>query len=211
MENVKPWEFNSDIAVGFSNYARKHIPNYDQVIDQSISICETYNKNDKIVEIGCASGETIQRLHNAGFRNLIGIDNSQSMLDVCPVNLALYINSNDYPAIDNVSVAIMNWTLHFINNKIVYLEKIFNSLNSNGCLILSEKVSLDNLMIRKYHEHKKTMGVCDKEIKEKEQQIKDTMFINNTEWYYSALKSVGFKNIHVINASWCFNTFLASK
>jgi SAM-dependent methyltransferase len=205
------WQFNSSVAIDFSNYARKHIPNYDEVIDMSIDVCQNFSKNSKIVEIGCASGETITRLHLAGFTNILGIDNSSSMLDVCPKDVATYINSDNYPNITDVSVAIMNWTLHFVPNKAEYIKKIYQSLNSNGFLILSEKTNLNPTMISKYHNFKRKMNVSEVEILEKEQQIKDVMFIDDTYWYMDILKKVGFKEVYIINSSWCFNTFLSRK
>lgn len=208
---MTPWQFDSSVAIDFSNYARKHIPNYDEVIDMSIDVCQNFSKNSKIVEIGCASGETITRLHSAGFTNILGIDNSSSMLDVCPKNVATYINSDTYPDITDVSVAIMNWTLHFVPNKDEYIKKIYQSLNSDGFLILSEKTTLNPTMISKYHDFKRKMHVSEIEILEKEQQIKDVMFIDDTYWYMDILKKIGFKEVYIINSSWCFNTFLSRK
>lgn len=205
------WKFDKSVAKIFVDHARKHIPNYDQVIDLSIDICETFDKDAKIVDIGCASGETIRRLHSHGFSNLYGIDNSEAMIEECP-DYATYVLSDNYPeSCDNVDVAIMNWTLHFIKDKKLYLKSIYDNLRSKGILVLSEKVSLDPLSISFYHRYKQHKGVSIEEIRLKEMQIKNVMHINDARWYLKTLEEVGFKNIQIVNANWCFNTFICFK
>ena len=205
------WEFNQSVASNFVDYAKKHIPNYDQVIDLSIDVCKKTNQSAKIVDIGCATGETLRRLNAAGFKNLYGVDSSQAMLDMCPA-IATYIQSEAYPkSLTHIDIAIMNWTLHFIKDKDSYLLNIFKNLNPKGILILSDKVSLDPYAIECYHKFKASHGVSKKEIIEKEQQIKDVMFINDTEWYLTKLKNLGFEKVFLVNAHWCFNTFVCIK
>lgn len=207
---MSKWKFDSKLAPNFVDHARKHIPDYDKVIDISIELCEDlYNKESAIIDIGCASGETLNRLHAKGFTNIYGVDNSQAMLDVCPKEIATYELSEDYPAsFPAMDVVICNWTLHFIKNKLSYLQNIKNNLKKGGTFILSEKTTLDPLMIGKYHEFKIKNGVPKDEIKVKEKQLLDVMFIDDIEWYLNTLKDVGFSKVNVINAHYCFNTFI---
>ena len=81
-------------------------------------------------------------------------------------------------------------------------------MNEGGTFILSEKTTLDPLMIEEYHKFKIGKGVSEEEIKVKEKQLLDVMFINDTEWYLNNLKDVGFKKVNVVNAHYCFNTFI---
>lgn len=207
---MSKWKFDSKLAPNFVDHARKHIPDYDKVIDISIELCDDlYNKESAIIDIGCASGETLNRLHAKGFTNIYGVDNSQAMLDVCPKEIATYELSEDYPAsFPAMDVVICNWTLHFIKNKLSYLQNIKNNLKKGGTFILSEKTTLDPLMIGKYHEFKIKNGVPKDEIKVKEKQLLDVMFIDDIEWYLNTLKDVGFSKVNVINAHYCFNTFI---
>lgn len=203
------WEFNKSVAVNFSDYARKHIPNYDEVIDLCVDFCKNYSSDAKIIDVGCATGETLRRFLFKGFQNLYGLDNSADMLEFCPAG-PTYYNSNKFPD-EKFDVVIMNWTLHFIKDKISYLESIYKNLEKNGVLILSEKVSLDPLPISYYHQFKKNQGVGVDEIKEKEEQIKDVMFINDINWYMKELHNVGFGKIYIVNAHWCFATMICIK
>ena len=205
------WEFNHQVAESFVSHARQHIPNYDQVIDKSIDVCRhLLNADSRIVDIGCATGETIRRLHHAGFRNLTGVDASQAMLDYCDSNLARYYHSNKLPN-EQYDAVICNWTLHFVQNKLNYLQDISQALDNHGVLILSEKTSLDPTTIHFYHQWKSAQGLTLEEIQAKEQAIKDVMYINDVNWYLDTLCSVGFDQIQIIDASWCFTTFLCLK
>jgi hypothetical protein len=47
---INPWQFDSSVAIDFANYARRHIPNYDEVIDMSIDICRDFDKSSKIID-----------------------------------------------------------------------------------------------------------------------------------------------------------------
>ena len=129
---------------------------YDKVIDLSINLCnDYYDKDSAIIDIGCASGETLIRLNNNQFANLYGVDNSKDMLDVCPKNIATYTMADNYPtSFPKMDVIICNWTLHFIKDKITYLQSIKDNLNEGGTFILSEKTTLDPLMIEEYHKFK---------------------------------------------------------
>lgn len=207
---MSKWKFDSKLAPNFVDHARKHIPDYDKVIDISVELCEDlYQKHSTIIDVGCASGETLKRLHSKGFKNIYGVDNSQAMLDECPNDIAKYILSDRYPTnLPQMDVIICNWTLHFIKDKVSYLKSIKDNLKTDGTLILSEKTTLDPLMISKYHEFKIQNGVTQEEIKVKEKQLLDVMFIDDIEWYINTLKEIGFSKVNVINAHYCFNTFI---
>ena len=205
------WEFNEDIARVFVAHARQHIPNYNLVIDKCVSLCEYYlNKNSHIIDVGCATGETLNRLHRSGFDNLVGVEASNAMLQHCNANIASLIHSDQFP--DKIFDAVLcNWTLHFIKDKISYLTNIYNNLNTDGFLVLSEKTSLDPVAIDFYHRWKLSQGVTLADLQSKQNAVKDIMFINSPDWYMDTLKSIGFKNIQIIDANWCFTTFLATK
>lgn len=205
------WEFNHQVAETFVSHARQHIPNYDQVIDKSIDVCRhLLNADSRIVDIGCATGETIRRLHHAGFRNLAGVDASLAMLDYCDPNLAQYHHSSKLPN-EQYDAVICNWTLHFVQNKLGYLQDILQALNPNGFLILSEKTSKDLLPIHFYHNIKSKNGVSQEEIDAKAHSLESVMYINDVSWYLDNLTESGFSKIYVIDANWCFTTFLCIK
>lgn len=204
------WKFDKNIAGIFVDHAKQHIPNYDLVLDKTVDICKTKSYSSKIIDVGCATGETIRKLYSSNFKNLHGVDNSKDMIEYCPANIAKYYHSNSFP-IENFDIVIMNWTLHFVQKKKEYLQDIFNNLNDDGILILSEKTSIEDFSKKFYYEYKESKGVTKEQIAEKEQSLKGVMHIDSPEWYFNTLKSIGYKNIQIFDAHWCFTSFVCFK
>lgn len=205
------WEFNEEVATTFVDHARQHIPNYNLVIDKCVSVCEYYlEESNPIIDVGCATGETLRRLHSAGFNHLYGVEASHSMLKHCDRKIAKLIHSDRFPN-KSFDAVLCNWTLHFIEDKEKYLIDIHRNLNEGGFLILSEKTSLDPVAIDHYHSWKLAQGVTLEQIAAKEAAVKDIMYIKNPKWYLDTLEWIGFKNIQIIDASWCFTTFIGIK
>jgi tRNA (cmo5U34)-methyltransferase len=209
---IEDWKFSQDIAKNFVEHARKHIPGYDRVIDKTVKFIEHHaKKTDSIIDVGCATGETLKRLHQIGFTNLHGVDNSINMLNEIPKNVATLTCCDRFPLDKKYKVVTMNWTLHFIKNKIEYIKDIFNGLEQDGFLILTDKTQNDGKFLDLYHDFKKQQGLTNKEIETKAKQLRNIMYINSQEWYLSQLKFFNFSDVIIIDADWCFTTFIAKK
>ena len=205
------WKFDNTIANIFESHAKQHIPNYDAVIDQCVDVCNYLDKNTKIIDVGCAIGETLNRLQSHGFTNLHGVDNSWAMIEKCNTRGPFHLHYSDKFPDELYDVVLMNWTLHFIENKIEYLKSVYDGLSDNGLLILSDKTSNDELPLKFYHQFKSRKGVSENEIREKAQSLVNVMFIHDVDWYLKTLRSIGFKEVYIINAYWCFTSFICTK
>ena len=202
------WQFDAQVAKNFVDHARQHIPNYQTVIAKSVAVCTKLCTLDaSIIDVGCATGETLRQLQAAGFTNLTGVDASKAMLEHCTDIKASIIHSSTFPD-KKFDAIICNWTLHFIPDKLAYLKDIRDHLNPDGFVILSDKTSTDTLAIEFYHDFKANAGVDQKAIADKAEQVKDIMFIHGPEWYLTTLKALQFKQVLIIDASWCFTSFL---
>ena len=180
----KDWRFDEHIAPSFVEHARQHIPNYETVTDKCARYCAlNVNKDAKIIDVGCATGHTLKKLHAQGFTNLYGLDNSPHMIEFAPKGIASYFLSDTFLG-DDYDMILCNWTLHFIKDKEKYLKAMADGLKNGGTMILSEKTSKDTDLIK--------------------------MFINSAEWYQQKLLSLGF-TVTVMDADWCFTTFLCKK
>lgn len=202
------WKFDSSIAKTFQSHATQHIPNYEQVIDLSVDVCNKFNKDAKIIDVGCAVGRTLDKLSKAGFTNIYGVDNSEAMLAECTAPGTL-IHSESFPVQEApFDVVLCNWTLHFIKDKKAYLADMVNSLAPNGVLVLTDKTNTDPLPTEFYYNYKRAHGVSDEAIQAKRASLVGVMNINLIDWYMSTLKDLGFSKIYVPNAHWCFTTFV---
>ena len=205
------WQFDEKIADIFEQHAVQHIPNYLGVIQKSVDLCDLLlRKNASIIDVGCATGKTLTELNRKGFKNLHGVDSSQAMLGKIDPALAKLYLSNHLP-LSSYDAVIMNWTLHFVQDKRTYLDSIYRGLNTDGFLILSDKTANSAPYLDLYHQFKSRAGVSDADIRAKADSLLGKMFINDQQWYKSALMAAGFRDISVIDADWCFTTFVAFK
>lgn len=207
---VKDWQFDEDIASRFVEHARQHIPNYEAVIDKCTNYCELNLPMDaKIIDVGCATGHTLSRLHDRGFTDLYGVDNSEAMIRQAPKDIATYTVGDRFPE-GHFDMILCNWTLHFMKDKISYLTAMRDGLSENGTMIISEKISKDPDRVKMYHDQKKRLGVSQQEIEQKQKQLENVMHIDSIDWYKRILKTLGFE-VTIIDADWCFATFLCKK
>ena len=210
LTGLKDWEFDSNVASGFVEHARRHIPNYEQVIDKCARYCAlNLEKDSVIIDVGCATGHTLTKLHDLGFTDLHGVDNSKHMVDLAPKDIATYVVQDTFPT-GRYDMILCNWTLHFIRNKLDYLHRMRDGLNEGGSLIISEKISKDPALIKMYHDHKTRLGVSKEVIEQKQKQLENVMFIESMDWYQRTLQDMGF-GVSIIDADWCFATFLCRK
>ena len=213
MNTIKPWVFDRDVACDFNEIANKNIPDYERVIAQCVQIISKMGiENPHIIDVGCATGNTLRQLYNAGFTRLTGVDSSQDMLNTINLPVAQLILSKNFPRHQGRYDAVLaNWTLHFIKDRKTYLTAIAESLSTNGVLILTEKTQSSKIMQALYREFKRANGLTDEEIRIKEQQLAGVLTPYPVDWYLRLLPQLGFAQIEIINARYGFVSFLAQK
>lgn len=208
------WQFDGDVAARFDMEARTHIPNYEIVVQKCVDVATKafQNKEEvKIIDVGCATGYTMERLLAAGFKQVYGVDNSQPMIDRCRVKDRILL-SDTFPK-EHVpyDMVLANWTLHFVAERDTYIRDISDSLNRNGIFILSDKMTSSPFVHERYHDFKRSMGVSEEEIVRKETSIEGVLTTRPLEWYLDTLKKYGFHDVSIIDASYCFATLIAFK
>ncbi len=206
------WKFDAQVAAVFDGIARREIPDYLRVIDLCVRvIAKDPRAQPKIIDVGSATGETLRQLHQAGYRNLYGVDASADML-ARSFDQATLIHSDDFPeAHGPFDYVLNNWTLHFIRNPLAYLEAIKRAMAPGATLILSDKVSSTPRTHELYYDYKRAQGVTEAEIEKKRQQIEGVLVTYPFTWYLNALTNLGFEHIEIINANTAFVTFMAVK
>lgn len=213
-DTVRPWAFDSKVADSFDDIAKTNIPDYEQVIAQCIQIISAIGvDNPRIIDVGCATGNTLRRLYGAGFTDLVGVDNSRHMLnavaDLPGVELVL---SDHFPGHRGpYDVVLANWTLHFIENRRSYLMAIAESLSAGGILLLTEKTQSSPITQALYRDFKRANGLTEEEIQTKERQLIGVLTPYPVDWYFELLYQLGFHWVEVINAKYGFVSFLARR
>src|SRR5262249_32117275 len=213
MESVVRWSFDASVASSFVDHARRHIPAYDQVIDLSVRVAKAFcTPWQKIAEVGCATGQTVRRLEEAGFRNIVAVDSSQAMLEACEVRHASLGCSDRFP-VDRgpYKLVLANWTLHFVEpgERASYLDSVRAALAPGGKLVLSDKTAQSPFVEQLYHGFKRSQGVSDDEIRDKKRRLAGVLEPLPAEWYVANLRRLGFAT-EILWAEHGFVTFLAS-
>jgi hypothetical protein len=209
-EPTKSWVFDETVAKRFQQEAEAHIPSYHTVIDLCVDFANKNLKKDaNIIDVGSALGYTMKRFIDEGYTNVIGVDNSRAMIDnsIFP---ELVVESNSFPK-NNYDLVLVNWTMHFIQDKYSYLYDIYNSLSSNNYLILTDKLQQSDIVKRDYYDFKRKNGVSEEYIQQKEKDLVGIMQSVSLGWYTNKLSMIGFKSVEVIHANLGFVTFLCTK
>jgi tRNA (cmo5U34)-methyltransferase len=208
------WTFDAKVAAEFDSIAQKQIPNYDTVIGRCIELARAsfaHTPSAKIIDVGSARGRTVTRLVDAGFNNVYGVEASPHMA-AASAHPDRIIISDTFP-LDKApfDMVISNWTLHFINTREEYMRSIFAGMQPGGHFILSDRMAGSPLTYQGYLDFKRGQGVSEADIRAKEEALKGILEPRPLSWYQNAITSIGFTEIEVIDAAWCFNTILCRK
>lgn len=212
----EPWTFDEKVANNFPDEAQSNIPDYDRVINKSLSLAEKFlDKTSNIIDVGSSLGETLKRFSEKGFVNLNGVDNSIHMIERAYQNHLgniKYYHSEKFPIKkDFYSLVLANWTLHFIDERESYLEDIFNSIALGGYLILTEKILQSEETSEQYKDFKREKGLSEQYIQYKDEALRGVLVSYPLEWYLVTLRKIGFRHIEIFNSNLGFTSFLVKK
>lgn len=231
LDQVNDFKFDEAVARVFPDMIQRSVPGYKTIIPMISLITERYVQNNTVCyDLGCSLGaSTLAMRHGAKNQStrIIGIDNSQSMIERCqhyieldnettPVDLVC----NDILQVDfePCSVVTMNFTLQFLplDHRLRLLQKICDALVPGGVLILSEKLLFSNEHEQNEQQElhwlfKRANGYSDLEISQKRNAIEKVLLPESQQTHLTRLKAAGFEEAF----SWyqCFNffSFLAIK
>tara|TARA_B100001540_G_scaffold275581_1_gene261862 strand:- start:1745 stop:2365 length:621 start_codon:yes stop_codon:yes gene_type:complete len=119
----------------------------------------TNNLSQKILDAGCGTGLVGKELKNLGFKNIIGVDFSQDMLDLVPNNIYEKLdlvdlnNSLDYKDNEFDSIICVG-TFTYGHVKANALDEFIRITNSNGliCFSINEGIYQKNNFDKKIEE-----------------------------------------------------------
>ncbi|MDG6409026.1 carboxy-S-adenosyl-L-methionine synthase CmoA [Glaesserella parasuis] len=223
IEKLGDFTFDESVAEVFPDMIQRSVPGYSNIITaigMLASRCVTDQSN--VYDLGCSRGAGIlsirSNVEKAGVR-IIGVDNSEPMVERCRRHLEAY--HSDIPVeilcddirhieIKNASMVVLNFTLQFLprEDRLALLRKIYQGLNPNGVLVLSEKFTFEDntineLLIDLHHTFKRANGYSELEVSQKRTALENVMRTDSIDTHKARLKEAGFSQVDL----WfqCFN------
>jgi SAM-dependent methyltransferase len=204
------WKFDDNVASRFQEEANSNIPDYHRVIEMCQQIADSkFGKHSVIVDVGSALGYTVESFLTKGYDNVYGVESSEAMMSNS-LHRDRIIFSESFPIMP-VDFVMANWTLHFVNERKKYIQDVYDNLNSGGVFVLTDKTPQSDIIKEMYYDFKRSHGVTDEYIYEKEKKLQGYMNLLPVQWYLDTLKEVGFSDIQIVNSKYGFVTFYCEK
>jgi tRNA (cmo5U34)-methyltransferase len=229
MNDTKDFSFARH-AAKFRSHISSSIPGYKTgLIPACVSLSRRFvQRGTTVLDIGCSTGHTLASIRRANQAtrpdvNYVGIDIEPSFREhwnrLKASNLRFEeADARVYPGYDSLSVVMSKFTLQFIpeNGKMSVLRRIYNGLLDGGALIIAEKTyaetsRVQDAMTFPYYDHKLKNGFSEKDILDKERQLRGQMTLWTEQELRSALRRAGFEDIQPIWRSHMFVGYLALK
>lgn len=223
--------FDEAVANVFPDMIRRSVPGYENIITMIGLFSSQYvQDNSNCYDLGCSLGAaTLAMRHHINKQNvtIIGVDNSESMLQHCKENISrdnsatpvqLICDDIQNIKINNASLCILNFTLQFLqpDTRVELLTTIYNGLNEGGALVLSEKITFTDteqreVNIQLHEAFKKANGYTELEISQKRSALENTLIPDTIEKHCKRLSDIGFSQVTVWFQCFNFISILAVK
>lgn len=220
---VKNFTFDAQVVEVFPDMISRSVPGYNTIIDTIGRLSQRYvTDNTNVYDLGCSLGAAtlaMRRAITATGTKIIGVDNSDAMVERCRVHVNAFKGETPVEIIQaniqdieitNASMVVLNFTLQFIEkeHRQTLINRIADGLKPGGILVISEKVQhndtiCDQLLIDLHHDFKRANGYSELEIAQKRTALEDVMKTDTLEQHNSRLTNAGFK--HVSPWFQCFN------
>ena len=231
IEKLGDFTFDESVAEVFPDMIQRSVPGYSNIITAIGMLASRFvTANSNVYDLGCSRGAgilSIRRNLSDNSVHIIGVDNSEPMVERCRRHLDAY--HSDIPVeilcddirhieIHNASMVVLNFTLQFIppEDRIALLTKIYEGLNPNGVLVLSEKFTfhdnqMNELLIDLHHTFKRANGYSELEVSQKRTALENVMRTESIETHKQRLKQIGFKNVELWFQCFNFGSMIAVK
>ena len=227
--DIADFRFDQEVVKVFDDMVRRSVPGYDSMIQMIGLIARMYGQdNTNYYDLGSSTGAITLSiaLNNKSKNNqFFAIDNSKEMVEQCEKNLHNKVDNLqaicddiNQVKINSASIVVLNLTLQFIdvNLRSNLIKKIYDGLESDGILIISEKIHFDDAVtqnqITKLHmDFKKENGYSELEIANKRQAIENVLITETKEQHLNRLRDCGFVETSCFFQCLNFVSFLSVK
>lgn len=231
IEKLGDFTFDESVAEVFPDMIQRSVPGYSNIITAIGMLAQRFvTEGSQVYDLGCSRGAgilSIRRNLQTNKVKIIGIDNSQPMVERCRSHINAYhsqipveILCDDIRQIEikNASMVVLNFTLQFLPraDRLELLSKIYRGLNPNGILVLSEKFTFENeimnaLLIDLHHTFKRANGYSELEVSQKRTALENVMLTDSIETHKDRLRQAGFTQIELWFQCFNFGSMIAVK
>lgn len=231
IEKIGDFTFDESVAEVFPDMIQRSVPGYSNIITAIGMLAGRFvTPHSNVYDLGCSRGAgilSVRRNVSAEGVQIIGVDNSEAMVERCRNHINAY--HSDIPVeillddirhieIKNASMVVLNFTLQFLppNDRLSLLQKIYNGLNPNGVLVLSEKFTfndekMNELLIDLHHTFKRANGYSELEVSQKRTALENVMRTDSIETHKQRLAQVGFNQVELWFQCFNFGSMVAVK
>src|SRR5262245_35776781 len=212
---VADFKFDQSVATVFDDMVSRSVPFYGEIQRMIAEMARDFATPESTVyDLGCSTGTSFINLHPHLHPSVrfVGIDNSDEMLERCRTKLSAHGvdrplelrhgDLNDRIDVENASLVMLILTLQFIRplRRQRLLADIYRGMNSQGCLILVEKVLgeeslLNRLFIDYYYEMKRRHGYSELEISQKREALENVLIPYKLLENRELLLETGFRTV----------------
>lgn len=231
IEKLGDFTFDESVAEVFPDMIQRSVPGYSNIITAIGMLAQRFvTPHSNVYDLGCSRGAgilSIRRSVQTTDLQIIGVDNSAPMVERCRAHLNAY--HSDIPVeilcddirqveIKNASMVVLNFTLQFLPraDRLALLTKIYQGLNPNGILVLSEKFTFENeemndLLIDLHHTFKRANGYSELEVSQKRTALENVMLTDSIDTHKQRLKEAGFSQVELWFQCFNFGSMIAVK
>ena len=231
IEKLGDFTFDESVAEVFPDMIQRSVPGYSNIITAIGMLAARFvTEYSNVYDLGCSRGAGIlsirRNVEKSGVK-IIGLDNSEPMVERCRRHLEAY--HSDIPVeilcddirhieIENASMVVLNFTLQFLprEDRLALLRKIYQGLNPNGVLVLSEKFTFEDhtineLLIDLHHTFKRANGYSELEVSQKRTALENVMLTDSIDTHKARLKQAGFSQVELWFQCFNFGSMVAIK
>ena len=221
------WTFSGEAVTNFETHVEKSVPLYSEGHDLVVKLSDYFVKNDSICyELGSSCGTLSYKLschHHFRQAQFIGIEKEAEMAEYAKAKYKrdnlLFVHDDviayEYEKSDFI---VSYYLIQFVrpSQRQQLFDKIYQSLNWGGALVLFEKVRacdarFQDIMTGLYTDFKIEQGYTSEEIINKSRSLKGVLEPFSTQGNIDMLKRAGFVDIISVMKYLCFEGFLAIK
>lgn len=222
------WSFAGPTSLHFDDHVTRSVPLYREGHDLVVRLSDFFVGSGSVgYELGCSTAALTERLaqrHTGKSARFIGIDVEPDMIRTAKQRCASYdqvaiieADATSYE-FEKADLIVAYYTVQFIHPKLRQglIEKLYQTLNWGGALILFEKVRAPDARFQDigsqlYADYKLEGGYAPHEIMSKTRSLKGVLEPFSTQGNLDLLRRAGFVDVMTIMKYVCFEGFLAIK